>query len=159
LNASAEAPRTRLGNNVSKLLNQRWADAARVDTGSVSGCGVAGGIGAVVHVRGHSGMGKTALVEAFLRDVGQRDDVVVLRGRGYEQESVPYKALDSLVDALTGHLIRMPEAEVAQLVSPGFRDSGLLAQPSPPASFRRAGTSPVQPSCFARRSRGSSSTA
>src|SRR5262249_43845126 len=42
-----------------------------------------------VFVRGSSGMGKSALVRRFLELVGE--DAIVLRGRCYERESVPYK--------------------------------------------------------------------
>lgn len=48
-------------------------------------------------VRGRSGSGKTALCRSFLADLG---DVTVLAGRCYERESVPYKAVDPLIDAL-----------------------------------------------------------
>lgn len=59
----------------------------------------------VVCVEGKSGMGKSALVRRFLDDVETREkDVVALVGQCYEQESVPYKALDSLVDALGRYL-------------------------------------------------------
>lgn len=52
-----------------------------------------------VVVSGRSGMGKTALVERFL-DEARQQGVLVLAGRCYERESVPYKALDPLIDAL-----------------------------------------------------------
>ncbi|MBK8009949.1 MAG: protein kinase [Deltaproteobacteria bacterium] len=55
-------------------------------------------------VSGDSGLGKTALVERFLADLDERSDVLVLRGRCYERELVPYKALDALVDALARYL-------------------------------------------------------
>ncbi len=59
---------------------------------------------AVVFVEGHSGTGKSALVQRF---VAQHADArtVVLTGRCYERESVPYKGLDELVDGLREHLL------------------------------------------------------
>ena len=63
----------------------------------------------VVLVRGDSGVGKTTLVQAFLDGLGP--GVVVLCGRCYEREQVPHNAFDSLVDALTGHLLRLSAAD------------------------------------------------
>ena len=56
----------------------------------------------VVWLHGTSGMGKSALLGEYLSRI--RSHATVLRGRCYERESVPYKALDSLMDALTRYL-------------------------------------------------------
>lgn len=70
-----------------------------------------------VSVQGGSAMGKSTLVRRFLEDLRGRDEkAVVLSGRCYERESVPYKALDSLVDALSQHLRRLPAAQAEALL-------------------------------------------
>jgi hypothetical protein len=61
---------------------------------------IEGGAGATVLVEGSSGAGKSALVHEFLAGAERMDDVVVLRGRCYERERVPYQGIDSLVDDL-----------------------------------------------------------
>jgi len=57
----------------------------------------------VAVVRGPSGMGKTSLVRRFL-EAELPYVSLVLAGRCYEQESVPFKAVDGLIDALCQHL-------------------------------------------------------
>jgi eukaryotic-like serine/threonine-protein kinase len=70
----------------------------------------------VAHVHGASGNGKTTLVRRFLTDVAARGEVVVLEGRCYERESVPFKAFDELVDALGRYLMQRRPVEAAGLV-------------------------------------------
>ncbi len=78
-----------------------------------------------VHVHGRSGAGKSFLVQHFQQDILEQGDVVVLFGRCFEQESVPYKALDSLIDSLTRYLKRQPEHDAAVLMP---RDVPALAK-------------------------------
>jgi eukaryotic-like serine/threonine-protein kinase len=66
-----------------------------------------------VYVHGESGMGKTALVRHFLDQLREQESgVVILEGRCFERESVPYKALDGVVDSLTKYLLALPEGKV-----------------------------------------------
>ncbi len=64
-----------------------------------------------VLLAGLSGMGKTSLARAFLERAQQDPRVLVLAGRCYQNESVPYKAIDALVDSLGSYLAGLPEPE------------------------------------------------
>ncbi|TNF24207.1 MAG: hypothetical protein EP329_25450 [Deltaproteobacteria bacterium] len=70
-----------------------------------------------VFVRGESGLGKSELAHQFAAQVDATADAVVLVGRCYERESVPYKAFDGVVDALTNHLHQLDTREIAPLVT------------------------------------------
>ncbi|HEX5063787.1 MAG TPA: AAA family ATPase [Kofleriaceae bacterium] len=72
------------------------------------------GAPAVVLIRGESGVGKTTLARAFLRSI--ENDALVVRGRCFERESVPYKAFDGVVDGLTRVLGRMEPAVAAAML-------------------------------------------
>ncbi|HEX4456416.1 MAG TPA: AAA family ATPase, partial [Polyangia bacterium] len=77
-------------------------------------------------IDGESGVGKTALVQEFCQRVRGAGDALILRGRCYERESVPYKAFDEIVDALSRHLTSLSPADAAELLPPS--DMGALAQ-------------------------------
>ena len=111
----------------------------------------------LVHLHGISGMGKSALVRRFL-DGLQHTGAVVLEGRCYERESVPYKALDSMIDSLSAHLAQLRHAAAAAVLP---RHIGALAQVFPvlarvPAVREAPGPS-IEPSDPAEKRRRASS--
>lgn len=79
----------------------------------------------VAQVHGPSGYGKTTLVRRFLSSLSLEREVVVLEGRCHERESVPFKAVDDLVDALGRYLKTLPAVEAAALLP---RDSRALVR-------------------------------
>ncbi len=88
----------------------------------------ANGAPCTVLVHGQSGLGKSALVSRFLEGLSARGDTVILSGRCYEQESLPYKALDSAIDSLSRYLTGIARHEAAALMP---RDIAVLAQVFP----------------------------
>jgi serine/threonine protein kinase/tetratricopeptide (TPR) repeat protein len=85
-----------------------------------------GGRSVVVFMPGRSGVGKSALMRRFLSDLRERTDgPVVIAGRCHERESVPYKAVDGLVDGLARYLQRLPDIEAARRLP---RDAPLIAR-------------------------------
>jgi hypothetical protein len=66
----------------------------------------------LVIIEGESGIGKTRLVEHFLETIRRGDDdTSILDGRCYEQETVPYKGMDIVVERLASALCSLPELE------------------------------------------------
>ncbi len=84
----------------------------------------------VVLVEGPSGVGKSVLVRQFTRAL-ERDvpGVVVLAGRYYEREAMPYRALDAIMDSAAQYLMKLPD-DAAEAMLP--LDSPLLAHLFPP---------------------------
>jgi serine/threonine protein kinase len=76
----------------------------------------AAGMASVVFVSGRSGMGKSALVRAFLTESRAEQQVTVLGARCYEREHIPFKALDPWVDALASHLLDLSELALSSLI-------------------------------------------
>lgn len=67
-------------------------------------------------IHGGSGVGKSALLNRFLEEIRDAADPLILRGRCYACESVPYKAFDTVIDELAKHLARLTEGERAALL-------------------------------------------
>lgn len=83
------------------------------------------GQGAAALLVGESGVGKSVLARELARAFDADPRAVVLTGRCYERESVPYRAFDGVIDDLSGVLARM-DADAPDVPLP--RDVGALAR-------------------------------
>ena len=119
-----DAPASRLGEPLDAFVGRDAERRALTDAVR----DVREGRSVTVHLAGQSGMGKTALVERVLDDLEADGDVLVLRGRCFERETVPYKTVDGLVDALAQHLTSLDRDERASLLPP---DAASLARVFP----------------------------
>ncbi|MCA9138065.1 MAG: protein kinase [Planctomycetales bacterium] len=79
---------------------------------------------ASVFIKGRSGEGKTALTNFFLSNAKLEENVLVLAGRCYDRESVPFKAVDCLIDPLVDYLRKRQRNELEQILP---EDIGMLA--------------------------------
>jgi predicted ATPase len=74
----------------------------------------------LVLVQGEPGVGKSTLVRRFLEsEVALDGQAVILSGRCYEQESLPFKAFDTMIDSLSLYLAGLPEAQAEALLHGG----------------------------------------
>jgi eukaryotic-like serine/threonine-protein kinase len=88
---------------------------------------VAAGRAVSVLVQGESGVGKSALVRRCI-DEFEAQGALVLVGRCYEREAVPYKTIDRVIDALSRFMAQLPVEEAAALLP---RGAALLADTFP----------------------------
>ena len=73
------------------------------------------GRGIAMFVEGSSGLGKSALVKRFLDELGG-SGTMILNGRCFSEETVPYKAFDGIVDALSRNLVTMERERARELL-------------------------------------------
>ncbi len=88
-------------------LDQTWRELVRDHAGTV------------VLLRAPSGMGKSALIDRFVSRLPNKD-LLLLRSRCYQHESVPFKALDGLADAIGEYLQDAHEDELTRLLPEGL---------------------------------------
>jgi hypothetical protein len=78
---------------------------------------VTAGAAITVLVEGESGIGKSSLVRSFLERAESHQRPLILTGRCYERESVPFKGIDGVVDSLAHELLRRNPVDVALLLT------------------------------------------
>lgn len=111
---------------------------------------------ALALVHGASGIGKSALLRRFVEETRRHHpDALILSGRCFEREAVPFKALDGAIDALARALHNDPNA--AELLPRGgaalVRLFPVFEQIEP---LRRVkGLTDAEPDAWSLRSRGS----
>jgi hypothetical protein len=94
----------------------------------------------VLRLLGPSGIGKTAILDAFARRIASDERTLLLRSRCMAAEASPYKGLDGAVDALAAYLAVRGSAEVARLLPQDLEPlvSMFPVLASVPAIFERA---------------------
>ena len=66
----------------------------------------------ITMIGGRSGEGKSTLANKFLEPLRLNNKAIVLAGRCYDRESVPFKAIDTLIDALVAFFRSRPSDEI-----------------------------------------------
>lgn len=109
-----------------------------------------------VMLHGPSGMGKTVVLRMFLSHVRhEHSDALVFEGRCFQRESMPYKALDQLIDTYSRYLKSLSDEEAEAMVP---NDIHVLARLFPVlmrvnAIARRPGLTAAIPDSFEQRRR------
>lgn len=80
-------------------------------------------------VVGSSGIGKSALADAFSRRAAAGS--IVLHGRCLDREAIPFRAVDEMIDALSSHLAMLPASELARVRSQITTPLGALLEMFP----------------------------
>jgi predicted ATPase len=117
--ASTPATSARFGDDAARLFVGRRHEIAALED-SLDACRA--GHSVSVAIEGEPGVGKSALVRHFLeRHVALDPEAVILAGRCYEQEALPFKAFDAVIDALAQYLADLEPSDAALLVRAGTR--------------------------------------
>ena len=74
----------------------------------------------VLMMAGRSGMGKTVLAQHFASWASKQPNTIILAGRCFEREALPFKGTDSVVDELSRYLTHHVPAEIAGALPPGL---------------------------------------
>jgi eukaryotic-like serine/threonine-protein kinase len=73
------------------------------------------GAPSVVEIRGTSGIGKSEIVRRFRKEIEADASGLFIGGRCHPQESIPFKALDPIVDMLSGRLLAWSDDRVQSI--------------------------------------------
>ncbi|MCB9610475.1 MAG: protein kinase [Polyangiaceae bacterium] len=98
-------------------------------------------------VSGDVGVGKSALVDEFLSPLRTQEDVILLEGRCSASETLPFRAIDRLLDALAGFLARQSVERRHRLLDGLGNDLAMIAGVFPVlrrAGLPTSGTPPTQ---------------
>jgi hypothetical protein len=89
----------------------RWLDVAFADAETRP---------VLIHLCGSSGIGKSAFLHEWTGRLESRPSTLVFSGRCFEGESVPYQAIDDLIDSIAQYLRRLPPAQVERFLPRNF---------------------------------------
>jgi eukaryotic-like serine/threonine-protein kinase len=115
--APRSAAATDLSQSASNVLIGRASQLAQLQAALAR---ARSGHATVALVSGRSGMGKSALMRHFFASVAKQSDALILSGRCHEREDLPFKVFDPLMDALSGHLLKLDASQLAELLPEGF---------------------------------------